>query len=57
MIVSFKHKGLELLYRTGSTRGVQASHAEKLHRILSALDKATEPADLGVPNYRLHPLR
>lgn len=57
MIVSFRHKGLELLYRTGSTRGVQAGHAAKLVRILAALDKAEQPADLTVPSYRLHPLK
>ena len=39
MIVSFRHKGLERLYRDGSTKGVQAAHAPKLLRILSALDQ------------------
>jgi proteic killer suppression protein len=57
MIVSFSHKGLETLYKTGSTRGVQAAHAPKLRRILAALDAATSPTDLNQPGYKLHPLK
>ena len=57
MIIGFRHKGLELYYRTGSTRGVQAAHADKLGRILGALDVATGPGDLGLPGFRLHPLK
>ncbi|MFN8137524.1 MAG: HigA family addiction module antitoxin [Propionicimonas sp.] len=40
MIVSFRHKGLERLYREGSKKGVQADHVPKLLRILSLLDVA-----------------
>ena len=57
MILSFRHKGLEILYRTGSTRGVQVSHAPKLLRILAALDAACSPVELNQPGYRLHPLK
>ncbi len=57
VIVSFRHKGLEDLYRTGSTRGVKAAHASKLRRILSALDAAASPSQLNHPGYRLHPLK
>lgn len=57
MIVSFRHKGLETLYLTGSTRGVQAAHARKLNLILTALDGAAEPNDLAVPAFRLHSLK
>jgi proteic killer suppression protein len=57
MIVSFRHKGLETLYRTGSARGVQPTHSRKLLRILAALDAATSPADLNHPGYKLHPLK
>lgn len=57
MIVSFRHKVLETLYRSGSTRGVSASHVPKLRRILAALDVATAPAELNHPGYRLHPLK
>jgi toxin HigB-1 len=43
VIVSFRHKGLERLYRDGSKKGVQAAHAPKLLRILSMLDVAQTP--------------
>lgn len=57
MIVSFKHKGLERLYRSGAKRGVQAAHVSKLVRILSALDVAHAPEDLAIPAFRTHPLK
>ena len=57
MIVSFRHKGLRLLYETGSAKGVQAAHKMKLLRILAAIDVAVSPAELTLPAYRLHPLK
>ncbi len=57
MIVSFRHKGLERLYRDGSKRGVQADHVKKLLRILSVLDVAERPADLTIPSFRAHQLK
>ena len=57
MIVSFQHKGLEIFYRTGSTRGIQASHARKLGMILAMLDVANKPQDLSQPALKLHPLK
>jgi len=58
MIISFRHKGLEAFYKTGSTKGIQAKHAEKLERILGLLDTAVKPDDLrAVVSFRLHLLR
>ncbi len=57
MIVSFRHKGLRLLYETGSIRGVQAVHAAKLKRILTVLDQASSPTELSQPDLRTHPLK
>ncbi|MEO7067481.1 MAG: type II toxin-antitoxin system RelE/ParE family toxin [Rhodanobacter sp.] len=57
MIIGFRHKGLETLYRTDSARGVQAAHASKLRRILAALDAAAAPEELSQPGYRLHCLK
>lgn len=57
MIISFRHSGLEKLYRTGSTKGVLVAHVGKLTRILAALDAAKAPADLNQPGYRLHELK
>lgn len=57
MIIGFSHKGLEVFYRTGSTRGIQASHAGKLRRILAVLDVAARPQDMSMPGYKLHSLK
>jgi proteic killer suppression protein len=57
MIISFRHKGLELFFATGSTRGIQAAHARKLRNILGLLDVASSPADMNLPSFKLHPLK
>lgn len=56
MIVSFRHKGLERLYRDGSKKGVQAAHVPKLLRVLSLFDVVQTPDDLAIPSFRTHPL-
>lgn len=56
MIVSFKHKGLELFFTTGSTKGIQAQHTKKLRVLLTALNSATTPEDMNVPSWNLHSL-
>ena len=57
MIKSFKHKGLENFYSSGSTKGIQAKHAKKLRMQLAALDTAHLIEDLDIPGYRLHQLK
>lgn len=56
MIKSFKHKGLEKFFKTGSTAGIQAKHANKLNLQLTLLNQAKQPRDMDVPNWRLHAL-
>ncbi len=57
MIVRFRHKGLRRLYAPGDRRFVPAGRVGKIERILARLDVATEPADMNLPGFRLHPLR
>ncbi|GFN47180.1 type II toxin-antitoxin system RelE/ParE family toxin [Candidatus Regiella insecticola] len=57
MIIGFRHKGLEAFYRTGSTRGINASHAKKLGIILVMLDAAKGSQELNQPGLRLHSLK
>lgn len=57
MIKSFKHKGLDKFYASGSTKGIQAKHANKLRMQLAALDSAYVIEDLDIPGYRLHELK
>lgn len=56
MIKSFRHRGLEKFFRTGSKAGIQPKHADKLRLQLFALDNATRPEDMGAPGWKLHPL-
>lgn len=55
-IRSFQHKGLERFFSTGSKAGIQASHASKLGRLLSALNEAAAPHDMNLPGWGFHPL-
>ncbi|MBU9199665.1 MULTISPECIES: type II toxin-antitoxin system RelE/ParE family toxin [Burkholderia] len=57
MIKSFRHKGIEHFFETGSTAGIQATHKSKLRRQLTALNRAKNPNDMGQPGWRLHPLK
>ncbi|MGA0586771.1 type II toxin-antitoxin system RelE/ParE family toxin [Dyella sp. KRB-257] len=56
MIRSFRHKGLERFFRTGSTAGIQAKHAKRLRLQLARLDVSSTPNDMAVPGWKLHPL-
>jgi proteic killer suppression protein len=57
VIRSFRHKGLRDLFETGSVKGVQPAHAKRLRMQLAALHTAQTIADMGIPAYRLHPLK
>ncbi|MBN8736160.1 MAG: type II toxin-antitoxin system RelE/ParE family toxin [Xanthomonadales bacterium] len=57
MIKSFRHKGLRRLFETGTTSGVQASHAKRLRMQLAALDTALTIDDMDIAGFRLHPLK
>lgn len=57
MITSFKHKGLERFFTTGSKAGIQPQHAERLRLILGRLQASTNPKDMNLPGLELHELR
>jgi proteic killer suppression protein len=57
MIKRFRHKGLEALFRTGSTKGVGAHLAAKLRRALLRLNDGPLPEAMDLPGFRLHPLK
>jgi proteic killer suppression protein len=56
MIRTFKHKGLAKFFKTGSTAGIQADHANRLRLILGRLHAATTAKDMDLPGLRLHEL-
>lgn len=56
MIKSFKHKGLEKFFTTGSKAGIQPAHASKIEDLLTALNAATDVQDMNPPAWHLHQL-
>jgi len=56
MIKTFRHKGLEAFFRTGSKAGIQPRHAGKLRVMLTMLDSAKRADDMNAPGWRFHPL-
>ena len=57
MIRTFAHKGLELFFRKGSAKGIQAMHAKRLRLILGLLDSANVVEDMATPGLDLHALK
>lgn len=57
MIISFRHKGLKLVYEKGDRRRLSSEQADKIERILARLDEAAEPRNMDLPGFRLHPLK
>ena len=57
MIKSFKHKGLKAFFHEGTTAGIQPKHAARIRMLLTLLDSAAGPDDLGLPGLGLHPLK
>ena len=56
-IVSFRHKGLERFFVSGTRRGIQAKHADRLRLILGRLHVAVEPRDMALPGLAMHALK
>lgn len=57
-IVGFRHKGLELFWRTNDPRGVSSRWAEKLRAMLTAIEEADTVTEVGLlPGWKLHQLR
>ncbi|MEZ4629992.1 MAG: type II toxin-antitoxin system RelE/ParE family toxin [Deinococcales bacterium] len=57
MIISFKHKGLQNFFLTGSTTSIQPAHEKRLRIILARLHVATSPKDMNLPGLKLHELK
>ena len=56
MIKTFRHKGLERFFRTGSKAGIQPHHGKRLRLQLGRLDGARSAVDMDLPGWRWHPL-
>ena len=57
MIRSFRHKGVEAFFLTGSKAGIQPAHAKRLRLQLTRLNGSIAPGDMNSPGWRLHPLK
>ena len=57
-IESIRHKALRRFYTDDAPRGLPASQVEKIRDILTALQEAEKPSDIGLfPGWRLHRLK
>jgi proteic killer suppression protein len=57
MIGSFRNKGLDELWSTGSTARIDARMHKRILVRLDALDAATRPEDLNIPGFDFHALK
>ena len=56
MIKSFRHRGLERYFLTGSSSDIQVKHEKRIRLILARFNVSTSPRDLNLPGLRLHEL-
>ena len=56
MVKSFRHKGIQLFFETGSKAGIQPNHAVRLRLQLTRLDAAICPNDMNASGWKLHRL-
>ena len=56
MIKSFRHKGIQVFFETGSKAGIQPNHAARLRLQLTRPDAATCPNDMNASGWKLHRL-
>jgi proteic killer suppression protein len=57
-LVRFRYKRLRQLHEDGNAKGVQASMADKLRKLLFALETADRLEQLArFPGWKLHPLK
>ena len=57
MIRTFRHRGLKRLYEHRHPSAVRTDQAERIALAPADVDAAIKPSDVGLPGYRLHPLK
>lgn len=57
VIRSFRHRGVEKFFWTGSKMGIQPSHAPRLRILLTTLNLAANASDMKRPGWDLHALK
>jgi toxin HigB-1 len=56
MIASFRSRALKRFWTRGDRRAVGADWSDKIHLLLSALDRASRPGDMAFPGSGFHAL-
>jgi proteic killer suppression protein len=57
VIRTFRHRGLEQFFKTGSKAGIQPAHEARLRILLTTLNLASTPQDMNRPGWDWHPLK
>ena len=57
VIRTFRHRGIEKFFRTGSKAGIQPKHEQRLRILLTALNLASTPTDMNREGWNYHPLK
>ena len=57
MIQSFRHKGVQRFFETGSKAGIKPKHAARLNVQLTALHLAQSPEKMNMAGWNWHPLK
>ena len=57
VIENIRHKGLARFFEDDDRRKLPASQIDKIARILGRLNEAMTVQDMGLPGYKLHPLK
>ncbi len=57
MILGFRHRGLERLFKKDDRKRISPELVTKIERVLARLDEASRPEDMDLPGFRLHLLK
>jgi proteic killer suppression protein len=57
VIKSFRHRGIEKFFMTGSKAGIQPQQAVRLRILLTTLNLAASPVDMNREGWGWHPLK
>jgi proteic killer suppression protein len=57
VIRTFRHRGIEKFFKTGSKTGIQPAHEARLRILLTTLNLASMPQDMNRPGWDWHPLK
>jgi proteic killer suppression protein len=57
VIKSFRHPGLRRFHNRDDSSRINTALVERVREVLTILDAGTTLDEIGIPGYRLHPLK